>query len=356
MTDPAAGDRLAWVTWLRVLAILGVVLIHTVGATAAGPGSTTTVDGWVARVLDLSFVWAVPVFVMLSGLLSLDPSRFRGTAHYLRRRAWRLVPAVVVWNLVYVGYLALTRDGWWKGPRETLALVLQGEVAPHLYFFWIVLGLSLLTPVLVPWVARASRRELVAGALVAYAVPVLSTWPLGPGGTPVGLTHVAWTWWLPYLGAYLTGRALHGVLLPRRLVPLAVVAVLGLCALLSWQWRNPAAPAWLEEWLGAHYYSPSVALLSVLVLLLAQTVVRPGGALAPLAGPAATRLAGPVGSATLGIFGLHYLVLLVGVDTGLLGEPVAPWPVLVLRAAAVAVVTTVVVLALRRVPVVRAVL
>lgn len=356
MTDRAERDRLAWVTWLRVVAILGVVVIHTVGSTAAGPGSTTTVDGWVARWLDLSFIWAVPVFVMLSGLLSLDPSRFRGSGDYLRRRAWRLVPAVVVWNLVYVAYLSLTRDGWWTGPREVLAAVLEGRVAPHLYFFWIVLGLSLLTPVLVPWVACASRREVVVAALAAYAVPVLSTWPLGADGAPVGLIHVAWTWWLPYLGAYLTGRALHGVLLPRRWVPAAVLAVLGLCALLSWQWRNPAAPAWLEEWLGAHYYSPSVAVLSVLVVLLAQTLVRPGGALAALARPAATRLAGPVGGATLGVFGLHYLVLLVGIDTGVLGEPVAPWPVLVLRAAVVAVVTTVLVLVLRRVPVVRAVL
>lgn len=356
MSDPRAGDRLAWVTWLRVLAILGVVLIHTVGSTAAGEGSTSTVDGWVARVLDLSFVWAVPVFVMLSGTLSLDPHRFRGSGAYLRKRAWRLVPAVLVWNLLYVGYLSWTRDGWWKGPREVLAQVLLGTVAPHLYFFWIVLGLSLITPVLVPWVARASRTELLLGALLAYAVPILSTWPLGPGGTPVGVTHVAWTWWLPYLGAYLLGRALHGVLLPRRLVPVALLVVLGLCALLSWQWRNPAAPQWLQDWAGVSYYSPSVALLSVLVLLLAQTTIRPGGALAVLAGPTATRLAGPVGGATLGIFGLHYLVLLVGIDTGVLGEPVAAWPVLLGRAAAVMVVTTGIVLLLRRVPVVRAVL
>ena len=354
MTDRA--DQLAWVTWLRVVAILGVVVIHTVGATAAGPGSTTTVDGWVARVLDLSFVWAVPVFVMLSGALSLDPSRFRGSGHYLRKRAWRLVPAVVVWNLVYVLYLTFTRDGWWKGPREVLAKVLVGDVAPHLYFFWIVLGLSVITPVLVPWLARASRREVLVAALVAYAVPVLSTWPLGPDGGRVGLSHVAWTWWLPYLGPYLMGWALRGVRLPERWVPAAVVGVVAVCALQSWQWRNPAAPAWLEEWLGVHYYSVPVAVLSVQVLLLAQTLVRPGGGLRWLAAPSWMRLAGPVGSATLGVFGLHYLVLLAATDTGLFGEPVAPWPVLLLRAGLVAVVTTLLVVALRRVPVVRAVL
>src|SRR5690606_23528722 len=100
------AHTLAWVSWLRAVAIGAVVLIHTVGATAGGPGSTTTVDGWVARALDLPFLWAVPVFVMLSGALSLDPGRYRGSGDYLRRRVWRLVPAVVVWNGVYVTYLA----------------------------------------------------------------------------------------------------------------------------------------------------------------------------------------------------------------------------------------------------------
>jgi surface polysaccharide O-acyltransferase-like enzyme len=351
MTDQP--QPLAWVTWLRVVAITGVVLIHTVGATAAGPGSTTTVDGWVARALDLPFLWAVPVFVMLSGALSLDPARYRGSGPFLRKRTLRLLPAVVVWHVVYVGYLASTRDGWWEGPGPALARVLVGEVTPHLYFLWIVLGLSLLTPLVVPWLARSTRREWVLAALAAYAVPVLSTWPLGPDGAHVGLSHSAWTWWLPYLGAYLMGWSLRGVRLPRPWVLPAALTCLALMALLTWQWRNPSAPPWLEEWLGAHYYSPSVAALSVLVLLLAQTTVRPGGALGVLAAPAALRLVEPVATATLGIFALHYLVLLVGIDSGVLGEPVAPWPTLVLRAAVVAVVTTVLVLVLRRLPVVR---
>lgn len=351
-----AGGTVAWVTWLRVVAVYGVVMIHTVGATASGPGSTTTVDGWVARALDLPFLWAVPVFVMLSGTLGLDPARHPGAAVYLRKRLRRLVPAIVVWNVVYVAYLSITRQRWWVEGRDVLARVLLGQVAPHLYFFWIVLGLSVLTPVLVPWLARAGRREVVTAALVAYAVPVLSTWPLGPDGDRLGLTHAAWTWWLPYLGAYLLGWGLRGVLLPRRVLVLAALWALGLMALLTWQWENPAAPPWLGEWLGAHYYSPSVALLSVLVVLLAQSTVRDGGTLRGLARPAVLRRVSPLGDATMGIFALHYLVLLVGLDSGLLGEPVDSWQVLVGRFVAVSVVTTALVLALRRVPLVRVVL
>ncbi|WP_010146097.1 acyltransferase [Serinicoccus profundi] len=347
-----------WISWLRCVAVYGVVLIHTVGATATAgaDGAVGPVDGWVARALDLPFVWVVPVFVMVSGALTLDPARFRGTGEFVRKRVWRLVPALVVWNLVYLTYLGLTRPGWLAGPADALQRVLVGQVAPHLYFFWIVLGLSLLTPVLVPWIDRTGRREWVLAGVVAYAVPILSLWPLGPGGEPVGVTHAAWTWWLPYLGAYLLGWGLRGVRLPTRWVPVLLALVLALAVLLTWQWKNPGAPAWLQDWAGAHYYSPTVALLSVSVYLLAQTLVRSGGALAVLTSSRVMALVDPVGRATLGIFAVHFLVLLVVTDTGVLGEPVSSWPLLVLRFLVVAAMTTGLVLLLRRVPVVRAVL
>ncbi|WP_151523387.1 acyltransferase [Serinicoccus kebangsaanensis] len=348
----------AWISWLRCLAVFGVVLIHTVGATATAgaEGRTGAVDGWVARALDLPLLWVVPVFVMLSGALTLDPARFAGTGSFLRRRVWRLVPALVVWHLVYLAYLALTRPASWSGPGDALARALTGQVAPHLYFFWIVLGLSLLTPLLVPWLARTGRREWVLAGLVAWAVPVLSLWPLGPGGEPVGVTHSAWTWWLPYLGAYLMGFGLRGVVLPRRWTLVAALLTVALAALLTWQWKNPAAPDWLQAWAGAHYYSPSVAALCLCVYLLAQSLIRPGGALAVLTGDRVMAVVDPLGRATLGIFALHFLVLLIGTDTGLLGPPVAPWPILLGRFLVVGAVTTGVVLLLRRVPVVRTVL
>ncbi|HIZ36568.1 MAG TPA: acyltransferase [Candidatus Ruania gallistercoris] len=353
---PSTSGVIPWVTWLRIAAVYAVVLIHTAGPTAAGPGSTTTADGWVARALDLPFLWAVPVFVMLSGALSLDPKRFRGSAHYLRKRSVRLVPAVVFWNLVYLVSLIVTVEDWGEGWRDALGLVLAGEVAPHLYFFWIVLGLSVLTPVLVPWLAGISRAGCLIAALAAWAVPVLSTWPLLPGGEPLGVHTAAWSWWIPYLGAYLMGWALRGVILPRWATAPAAAGAVALMGLLAWQWKNPAAPQWLHLWFPANYYSLTVAALSCLVLLLAQRLVRPGGIGGVLTRPAVLRAAEPVSAATLGIFALHVLVLGIGTSTGVLGAPETAWPILLVRFLAVATVTTAVVLLLRRVPIVRTVL
>src|SRR5699024_7663205 len=166
----------------------------------------------------------------------------------------------------------------------------------------------------------------------------------------------AWTWWVPYLGAYVMGWALRGVRLPRWAVPPAGVLTVALMALLTWQWENPSAPEWLQQWFPANYYSPTVAVLSCLVVLLAQTFVRPGGVAGMLSGPRVMRLAQPGAAATLGSFAMHYLVLITGVRLGVLGEPVTSWPVLLARFVIVSMVTTVLVLVLRRVPVVRRVL
>ena len=75
-----------------------------------------------------------------------------------------------------------------------------------------------------------------------------------------------------------------------------------------------------------------------------------------LTGPRVMRLAQPVGAATLGIFGLHFLILSMATRTGVLGQPETTWPMLLLRFAVVSVLTTAIVLPLRRVPVVRRVL
>lgn len=354
--QPSTAGPIPWVTWLRIVAVYTVVLIHTAGPTAAGRGSTTTVDGWVARALDLPFLWAVPVFVMMSGALSLDPERFRGTGHYLRKRVARLVPAIAFWNAVYLAYLIATADDWGQGWRDALGLVLAGEVAPHLYFFWIVLGLSVLSPVLVPWLAGTRRRTWVVAAVAAWLVPVLSTWPLLPGGESLGVHTAAWSWWIPYLGAYLMGWALRGVLLPRWAIAPGAGLAVALMALLTWQWKNPAAPEWLDLWFPATYYGLTVAVLSCLILLLAQMLIRPGGIGGVLTGPRVMRVASPVGAATLGIFALHFLILTAGTMTGILGAAETAWPILLLRFTIVSTATTVVVLVLRRVPIVRAVL
>ena len=364
-SPPAASsgtaDGLAWVSWLRVLAILAVVLIHVAGITAVAPDARSTAQGSLAIVLDFASRWSVPVFVMVSGALLLDPARYRGAADFLRKRALRLVPAVVVWNLVYLGYIAAFTNR--PTDLRTLAqLALTGRLWTALYFLWIVLGLALVTPLLVPWVASATRKAQITAGFAIAAVPALTvlTVPLRTDvlwKADMSWVETPWTWWIPYLGYYLLGYALRDVVLSRWRLALTALLAVGLTIMLIWQWgRTSGVGGVLERYNPAEaYYSVTLVVLAVAMFLLARALVRPDGRLGVLAGHRAALAGRRLGDSTLGVFAVHLLVLQVVLRLPVIGGAPAADSVLelVARCLVVFVVSYLISLLAARIPVAR---
>lgn len=341
----------AWISWLRTAAIVAVLTIHTTASTAAAPDARESTVGVVAIGVDLGAHWAVPVFVMVSGALNLDPDRYRGARDFWRRRVLRLVPAVVFWHAWYIGVRWLRGDT--MEAADLAQRVYEGEIFTQLYFFWIVLGLSAVTPLLMPLLRRWGRR----GAGVAGLV--------GAGGTAVAAATLSMAdvenavlWWLPYLGVYLLGFALAQVRLRGVALALTIAAGVVLGLALPWQWENAAAPAWLQSVAPVSYYGAGMVLYSVIVFVVAHALMAPDGVLRRLALPPASRMGRLLGDATLGLFGFHMTVIAVMTATGLLGvdEPATDLGTLLLRVLVVVVASVAVVLPLRRVPVLRRVL
>ena len=310
-----ADDGLAWISWLRVAAILSVVLIHVAGVTAVAPDARSTPQGKLSILLDFSSRWSVPVFVMVSGALLLDPARYRGAREFMRKRALRLVPAVLVWNLVYLAYILVFTDR--RHDFHTLTeLFLTGRLWTALYFLWIVLGLALVTPMLVPWIASSTRRAQIIAGLAAAAVPALtvSTVPLRTDvlwKADMSWVETPWTWWIPYVGYYLLGFALRDIVLKGWRLALAASAAIALTILLAWQWGKQAGVAGvIERYLPAEaYYSFTLVTLALAVFLLARALVRPGGWLGALCRPGPALAGRRLGGSTLGVFAVHLLVL-----------------------------------------------
>lgn len=109
--------RLDVLDGLRGLAALYVALFHAMGYT----GYTTTVQTqtsapmrFIAAILDYG-AYAVPVFIVLSGFCLMLPLAQRGTTtlpggvlNYIRRRAWRILPAYYVALLLSLALIGLT--------------------------------------------------------------------------------------------------------------------------------------------------------------------------------------------------------------------------------------------------------
>lgn len=344
------SGRMDWLSWMRVFAICGVVTIHVSGATAVQPDARSTTAGMLAIVLNRGFNFTVPLFVMLSGALLLDPSRYRGDGDFLRRRAVRLIPAIVFWHLFYWAFRVLYLDQatpW----RLAVKFTLRGQLFTALYFFWIVLGLAVVTPVLIAWVTRSSRRAVLTGASLGVAMPALSQLTVTIREAPVVWIETPWTWWIPYVGIYLLGWGLRGIVLSRTAVVIAVVACAAITIAIVWMFRRPGVPWWFSGLFGG-YYSIGVQVYAALVYLVGQATLRRGRELGWAARGRWARLGTRLGEVTLGVFALHLAVLTVSYDLPIIGGSPAAGSVLELlgRLGLVLVVTFVVVILLRQIP------
>lgn len=191
-------QRIVWLDWLRVSACLMVMVVHsTEPFYLGGEGAQilTATDAVWASFFDSFVRSCVPLFVIASSYL-LFPVQ-GSTGDFFRRRLSRLLVPFALWSLFYAFY--------WGEPVDNLrALLLNFNYsAGHLWFVYMLLGLYLLMPLLSPWAARVSRKELL-GYLGVWGltlfIPFVREWASGgellvisgPTGIPNPAAYPLW--------------------------------------------------------------------------------------------------------------------------------------------------------------------
>lgn len=238
-------DREVWVDWMRVVACLMVMTVHSTEPFYIGGEGARILTAMDARWVSMSdtFVRAcVPLFIVASSYLQF-PLHY-STGEFLRRRMLRVVVPFAVWTLVYALY--------WGHAGENLSSLLLNfnYAAGHLWFVYMLVGLYLLMPILSPWAERVGKRELqfyLLLCLLTTLLPFVRAWAggnppviYGPTGIPNPARYPLWgeASWNPYGLFYyfsgFVGYMLLGLYLRRFVGPLS--------------WRRTLAialPAWL---------------------------------------------------------------------------------------------------------------
>ncbi len=304
-----APARSASIAWLRVLAITGVVLIHVSGVVTTRTDLDGTLVFAVAAVMNGATRFCVPLFVLVSGALLLRESAMRnGMAAFYRKRLTRLLPALIVWHLVYLAFREFVR-GQDLSLVDVVVLVLSGRAYTALYFFWLILALYLVAPLL--WNAirglTSDQRLLLAVVVVAVTCAWQSTlglfaWREVEGGDGA---QTIWTLWIPYVGYFLLGSALRELTVNRRLGWVGLSVSIAGAATMAWQ-VFADAPRLVTAVTPVSYFSWSVALTTAALWLMAAWFWRPG----TFASRGRTGRTGELlGSLTLGVFAIHLIVL-----------------------------------------------
>lgn len=289
---------------LRIVSICGVVAIHVFGH-LVGRAPRDSRTWWIAVTFDIAWIWVVPVFVMISGALILGSRQLADPGLFYRRRAVRLVPALIAWNLIYLIGVRL----WMRGEDLTVTRVLQllvdGSVFTQLYFLWLIAGLYAVAPVLAAFLRGGSRHRAVAAAatflaaaLIVYMMPgILSLFGVS---RPIQLN--VFTQWMPYVGYFLAGYALKNVRLAGWKLLLTAVVTAGLLAAAIWRYGHRGLVPLLDAAFPVSYLGLQVALAAIGVFVVTLSLCD--GLKLERAGKATIALS----NATFGVFLVHLVI------------------------------------------------
>lgn len=152
--------------FVRFLGAFLVVLAH-IENWGAGPAWAKSFYYTISRV-------GVPLFFLISGYLLLSKQEDLQT--FFRKRASRILIPFLVWSIVYD---VQNSDAFVSGVTLEAILkmfirILRGPREGHLWFFYSLIGLYLLTPILRVFIAKARNSEILYYiALWFIAMPIL---------------------------------------------------------------------------------------------------------------------------------------------------------------------------------------
>jgi len=154
----------AWIEKLRVLATIAVILIHVVQGTYVNGISGIPLY---RCIFDTSLLmsltsWAVPVFVMITGYLLLNPEKDLPIAK-LKKYIGRMLLILATLGLGYCvieSFMKAHEKGLLFVCKDAVIHLLSGKSWSHMWYVYMLIGLYVLTPVLRAFVKEASGETV----------------------------------------------------------------------------------------------------------------------------------------------------------------------------------------------------
>jgi surface polysaccharide O-acyltransferase-like enzyme len=252
-----------------------------------------TIHWHLSNAIDAATRWCVPVFVMLSGALLLNPQKHASPRAFWTKRNSRLLPAILVWPAIYFAWRAF----YWHEPISLPIIahdVVIGRPYIHLYFLFLIAGLYLVTPFL----ARALRSLSLSD--IRQLILIIAGLAVGANLIDF-LASSAFTMFVPYLAYYLGGWYCAQVLVGRPrayglAIGVAIIIITVLTALLV------SAFGFDDRWSFYFYedFSPTVMIMATAVFMFTLRGTIPSWA---------EVLAKQLAPLTLGVYLAHPIVV-----------------------------------------------
>jgi len=302
---------------IRTVAIILVILLHA----AIEPNPTVDFMSpqgvqlwWTSDVYDSIARTAVPLFIMLTGALLLQPSKADEPIRFFLKKRWnRIGIPIIFWGAIYFAWDFLV-----KGQALTVLSIVQGVLTGpyvHFWYVYILVGLYLITPLVRVLVAHADWRIIRYFLLVWFVgTGIISLLTLYANISPQTVwfrdTVFLLTGLIGYfiLGAYVAKLRLRSSILYLGLILSTVWTIIGTYFLISTLGED-----YSQFFLDASSFSVIIASVTLFLILAAipnQTIEKRL--------PRSNKLLKVISQNTLPIY-LFHLIILETLQKGYLG-------------------------------------
>ena len=309
--------RAVYIDLIRTVAMVGVILLH-----AAGRFTVTTQEmsqmsqseitcwGVVNVYQSLAAPLGVPLFLMLTGALLLQPEKKDTLSVFFKKRWARIGLPTLFWFTAYFAWDFLV-----QGIPFTAGAIVQGILnGPYtqMWYIYVLVGLYLLTPILRVFMTHADQT-LVKYFVILWVMGV-AILPIFDLLSPFQLNSNVFAM-TGYVGFFVLGAYLSTVNMHRSRISVFIILGIALTAICTYVLA--ATVGGVEMYFFQQYFSPTVILVSVMMFLLLFTV-QPPSVEEDKSPSKVHKLIQLISQNTLGIFFIHVMII-ESIQLGYLG-------------------------------------
>ncbi len=137
----------AYLNTLRVASTFAVIMIHVFSqVNMYFSESFTWAESWICIILRNLWQWCVPVFVMITGVLFLNPEKEITLDKLFKKYVLRIVLAIILFGIPYCFIEILFESGmsFHAGQIGTAVFhAIQGKSWDHMWYLYMIAGLYL---------------------------------------------------------------------------------------------------------------------------------------------------------------------------------------------------------------------
>ncbi len=276
-TFKAAGTNIS-VDIIRSVAIILVIFLHATADLTVPQMNQFEIIRWsINDVYQSVGRICVPLFVMLSGALLLQPDKQDTLGSFFKKRWSRIGLPWIFWGIAYFAWNFLVLHN-----PFTLNAVVQGILTGPYYNFWylyMLVGLYLLTPILriiLPKINRVTIKRYLGAWFFATAILpfTLALTTYSPFSNL--LTSASWVGYLLFglTGYFVLGTVLVNVKIRRLLLPFLAILGIALTAVGIYILQSPIGGN-REVYAFTVYFGPWTILAAVSLFMLLNTIKIP---------------------------------------------------------------------------------